>query len=68
MSSVKPKRRRKIPYIGKRLTASEIAAAYPLPPKYQAIADKVIAEIRAERVVGSRRRKSTSSAKTARAK
>jgi hypothetical protein len=67
MSSVKPKRR-KIPYIGKPATASEIRAAYPrLTPEDEAFVDRVFAEMRARR---ARRRtvKSTTSAKTARAK
>jgi len=66
MSSVKPKRR-KIPYIGKPATASEILAAYPLTAEDHAFVDRVFAEMRARR---ARRRtvKSTTSAKTARAK
>jgi hypothetical protein len=61
------KRRRKIPYIGKPLTASEILAAYPpLPPKIQAIVDRAYEEMRAERPLpGSKR---STSGKTVRAK
>jgi hypothetical protein len=60
------KRRRKIPYIGKPLTASEIRAAYPpLPANIQAVADRILAEVRAERVQREAT-KSKSSAKTAR--
>jgi len=45
----KRRRRRKIPYIGKPLTASEIAAAYPLDPKMEAILERALAEVRAKR-------------------
>lgn len=50
MAEAKPKRRRrKIPYIGKPLTASEIAAAYPLTPKMEKILERALAEVRAKR-------------------
>jgi len=50
MAEAKPKRRRrKIPYIGKPLTASEIMAAHPLDPEMEAIVDRAIAEVRAKR-------------------
>ena len=60
------KRRRKIPYIGKPLTASEIIAEYPVPPKIQALADRIYDEIRAKHPVP--RSKRSTSGKTARAK
>lgn len=65
MSSVKPKRR-KIPYIGKPLTASEIRAAFPLTPEEQAIVDRAIEKVRERRSHG--RRTKHTSAKTARVK
>jgi hypothetical protein len=51
MTEAKPKRRRhrKIPYIGKPLTASEIAAAHPLDPEMEAIVERALAEVRAKR-------------------
>jgi hypothetical protein len=63
---VKPKRR-KIPYIGKPLTASELMAAYPLTPEDEAAVERVLAELYAPRT-RSRKTKRQSSAKTARAK
>ena len=66
MSSVKPKRR-KIPYIGKPLTASEIKAAYPLTPEMQIAVDRALAKVW-EKHPHSRGRTRTSSPKTARTK
>jgi hypothetical protein len=67
MSSVKPKRRRKIPYIGEPLTASEIRASYPpLTPEMQAIVDRNLAKLWEKR--DPRRRTKRPSAKTVRAK
>jgi len=63
MATTKRKRRGKIPYIGEPLTASEIAAEYPLTPEMQVIVDRAVAEVRAKR---SGARRNTSSAKTAR--
>jgi hypothetical protein len=61
------RKRRKIPYIGKPLTATEIKAAYPLTPEQQALADRVLAEVRAERARRETRKRRTSP-KIARAK
>ena len=51
MAEAKPKRRRhrKIPYIGKPQTASEIAAKYPLTPEMEKILERALAEVRAKR-------------------
>jgi hypothetical protein len=51
MAEAKPKRRRrrKIPYIGKPLTASEIIAAHPVDPEMDAILERALAEVRAKR-------------------
>jgi hypothetical protein len=66
MASVKPKRR-KIPYIGKPLTASEIKAEYPLTPEEQAAVARAVAAAFAPRP-RRRKTKERSSAKTVRAK
>jgi hypothetical protein len=67
MATTKRKPRGKIPYIGKPLTASEIAAAYPLPPEHQAYLDRTMPEFLEKlRKAESKRRRS--SPKTARAK
>jgi hypothetical protein len=68
MSSVKPKRR-KIPYIGKPATASELAAAYPpLPRKHQEYFDREMPIFLEKIRQREERNKRRSSAKTAREK
>ena len=64
MSSVKP--RRKIPYIGKPATASEILAAYDITPEVRAAAERAVAKVMDKR--SQRRSKKSISARTARAK
>jgi hypothetical protein len=67
MSSVKPKRRRrKIPYIGPRLGASDLKADYPLTPEDEAAVARALAEVYGPRD-RSRKTKRTSN-KTVRAK
>jgi hypothetical protein len=68
MSSVKPKRRRKIPYIGKPLTASEIIASYNLTAEDKAAVARALAEVRTRRSSHRSPKNTPSTAKTARAK
>jgi len=68
MATATPKRRRrKIPYIGPPLTASEIAASYPLTPTMEKIVDRALARLREKRNRAHRPQRATSG-KTVRAK